>query len=74
MKYSSTFFEVYLLVNLKKPGRFRQICLPFLEFRNFTDVKNELTTQIVGNCGGYVIVICSSKYQSKMKLERYQGR
>jgi hypothetical protein len=39
---------------------------------NFTDVKNELTTQIVGNWGGYVI--CSSKYKSKMKLERYQGR
>jgi len=24
----------------------------FLEYMNFTDVKNELTTQIVGNCGG----------------------
>jgi len=35
---------------------------------NFTDVKNDLTTQIIGNWGGYVI--CSSKYQSKMKLER----
>ena len=55
-----------------KKGRFRHICAAFLEYMNFTDVKNHLTTQIIGNWGGYVI--CSSKYQSKMKLERYQGR
>jgi len=45
----------------------------FLEYMNFTDVKNELTTQIVGNWGGYVIY-SNNKYQSKMKLERYEGR
>lgn len=56
----------------KKKGRFRHICAAFLEYMNFTDVKNDLTTQIIGNWGGYEI--CSSKYQSKMKLERYQGK
>lgn len=38
-----TFFEV---LNLKKkPGRFCEICVAFLEYVNFTDVKNDQTTQ-----------------------------